>query len=116
MSAGQMMPEPYLEAFSATMDNNPPTKFARVRRVVGARRRASRRILRRVRSAGGTASIQVRRERSAIGKLVEVKVLVADKASMVGDVRSMLHTALALQRPDSITAWTYRRCFARTWR
>ena len=101
-TARQMMPEPYLEAFSATMDNNPPTKFARVRRVVE-------------RSLGApldeyfaefdpnpvaTASIaQVHAARlRSNGKLVVVKVLVADKASMVGDVRSMLHTALALQR------------------
>lgn len=101
-TARQMMPEPYLEAFSATMDNNPPTKFARVRRVVE-------------RSLGApldeyfaefdpnpvaTASIaQVHAARlRSNGKLVVVKVLVSDKASMVGDVRSMLHTALALQR------------------
>ena len=101
-TARQMMPDPYLEAFSATMDNNPPTRYGRVRRVVE-------------RSLGApidehfaefdpnpmaTASIaQVHAARlRSNGKHVVVKVLVADKASMVGDVRSMLHTALVLRR------------------
>ena len=33
-TARQMMPDPYIEAFAETMDNNPPVPFKHVRRLV----------------------------------------------------------------------------------
>ena len=89
-TAKQMMPPAYLESFSRTMDANPPTPFPVVKRVVE-------------RSLGcalserfslfderplATASIaQVHAATlRADGRDVVVKVLVADKKMMVGDV------------------------------
>lgn len=101
-TARQMMPGAYLECFARTMDNNPPVPFRVIKRKVE-------------RSLGGklsehfrdfdtdpvaTASIaQVHNATlKSNGKKVVVKVRVAEVQSMVGDVRSMLHTTVALKR------------------
>ena len=117
-TASQMMPEAYVEAFAATMDDNPPVPFSRIRNIVERDFAFSR-----VASAGdegvggsstrsfdatfasfdptplATASIaQVHRATlRSNGAKVVVKVLIADEATMVADVRSMLRTTQFLK-------------------
>ena len=101
-TAKQMMPPAYLESFSRTMDANPPTPFPVVKRVVERSLGCalSERFSRFDERPLATASIaQVHAATlRADGRDVVVKVLVADKKMMVGDVASMLHTSIALKR------------------
>lgn len=101
-TARQMMPEPYIEAFAETMDNNPPVPFPVVKRLVerslGAK--LSEHFSDFDEKPLATASIaQVHQATLAKNKKkVVVKVRIADVRTMVGDVRSMLHTTLVMKR------------------
>ena len=99
-TAKQMMPAPYIECFSKTMDNNPPVSFRKVRKTLEN-------------SLGGplglhfaelsrkpvaTASIaQVHFGRLLDGREVAVKVQATDSAMMIGDIYNMLSTTKAMR-------------------
>ena len=120
-TAQQMMPEAYVEAFSQTMDANPPTPFAAVRaevtRSLEARRAetggvdfpvldgAFRDVFEATFSEfdetpAATASIaQVHFARlRGDGARVAVKVVVADKKRMLSDLACASRTAAAMRR------------------
>lgn len=119
-TAQQMMPEAYVEAFSQTMDANPPTPFAAVRAEVtralearraeiggvdGANNGAFRDVFEATFSEfdetpAATASIaQVHFARlRGDGVRVAVKVVVADKKRMLSDLACASRTAAAMRR------------------
>jgi aarF domain-containing kinase len=101
-TARQMMPDPYIEAFAETMDNNPPVPFKHVRRLVerSLGGKLSEHFLEFEEKPLATASIAQVHQATLLKnkKKVVVKVRVTDVRTMVGDVRSMLHTTLVMKR------------------
>ena len=119
-TAQQMMPEAYVEAFSQTMDANPPTPFAAVRAEVTRSLEARRAEIGGVdfprdgafrdvfeatfsefdETPAATASIaQVHFARlRGDGARVAVKVVVADKKRMLSDLACASRTAAAMRR------------------
>ena len=99
-TAKQMMPAPYIECFSKTMDNNPPVSFRAVRKTLeeslgGA---LGLHFAELNRKPVATASIaQVHFGRLLDGREVAVKVQATDAALMRGDIESMLHTTKAMR-------------------
>ena len=99
-TAKQMMPAPYIECFSKTMDNNPPVSFRLVRRTLeeGLGGPLGLHFAELSRKPVATASIaQVHFGRLLDGREVAVKVQATDAAMMIGDIESMLSTTRAMR-------------------
>jgi len=99
-TAKQMMPAPYIECFSKTMDNNPPVPFRVVRKTLeeGLGGPLGLHFAELSRKPVATASIaQVHFGRLLDGREVAVKVQATDAALMIGDIESMLSTTKAMR-------------------
>jgi len=99
-TAKQMMPAPYIECFSKTMDNNPPVSFRKVRRTLEESLDGplGLHFAELSRKPVATASIaQVHFGRLLDGREVAVKVQATDAAMMIGDIESMLSTTKAMR-------------------
>jgi aarF domain-containing kinase len=99
-TAKQMMPAPYIECFSKTMDNNPPVSFREVRKTLeeSLGGHLGEHFAELSRKPVATASIaQVHFGRLLDGREVAVKVQATDAAMMIGDIESMLQTTKAMR-------------------
>ena len=100
-TASQMMPRPYVEKFSKTMDDNPPTPFYIVRKILETELGGplGSHFSELSRNACATASIaQVHFGRLLDGREVAVKVQTANYENVISDLKSLLRTAKTMKK------------------
>ena len=100
-TASQMMPRPYVEKFSKTMDDNPPTPFYVVRKILETELGGplGSHFSELSRNACATASIaQVHFGRLLDGREVAVKVQTANYKNVISDLKSLLRTARMMKK------------------
>jgi aarF domain-containing kinase len=100
-TASQMMPRPYVEKFSKTMDDNPPTPFYIVRKILETELGGplGSHFSELSRNACATASIaQVHFGRLLDGREVAVKVQTANYENVIADLKALLRTARTMKK------------------
>ena len=100
-TASQMMPRPYVEKFSKTMDDNPPTPFYIVRKILETELGGplGSHFSELSRNACATASIaQVHFGRLLDGREVAVKVQTANYENVISDLKALLRTARTMKK------------------
>ena len=100
-TASQMMPRPYVEKYSKTMDDTPPTSFYIVRKILETELGGplGSHFSELSRNACATASIaQVHFGRLLDGREVAVKVQTANYKNVISDLKSLLRTARMMKK------------------